>query len=397
MPTPHRYSIILAALLVLASAPAATAQNASRLPRPAPAAPPSHARPEHRLSLPELAAKGNGEAQYQLGMAALSGKGRQKNLAEALTWLTLAASNGHAPAAAEAARLYAQHGNATAAGRWLYRAGELGDLAARGRFVDLYLAGSLANIGGSAGAGWLAERAESGDNRVRMALGDIFQRGRGVAVDLRQAERWFLGAALDGDVDAMVRLGQLQLGLPAAWRAPAAETARDGKWQGSITYALRPVARGGDGVLDLGRAGIAAENKIDETAFTFVRPGMVEGERWLKRAGRRGNAEAAYVLGRAYVEGVDLPLDLAAGIGWLQAAASADHSAALAMLADLEAKGQGFAAKDSVRAWVDYDRAAGLGAKGADSARDRLGKSMNARQIARARQVAQECRDLQGR
>jgi TPR repeat protein len=380
----RKQSAILAA--VLAHLWCHGAQAAKPAPKPAHPAPANHARTDHKPLIAELAAKGNIEAQYQLGLAALAGKGRAKNVDEALGWLALAGSYGHAAAALEVARLYEQRGNLAAAGRWLHHAGRQGDHEARTHFIDLYLDGRIGDIGGSDGAGWLAERAASGDLRARMALGDIYQQGRDVPVDLRQAERWYLEAALDGNVEAMVRLGRLQLALPGAWRAPAAETGRDGKWSGPVLYPSRPEAP------DLGRAAIAADNRIDDKQLVFVRPGMVEGERWLRRAARRGDGEAAYILGKACVEGIDLPLDLVAGIGWLQAAAARDHAEALALLGSLAAKG-----KDPVRAWAEYDLAAGLGAKGAEAARERLAKSMNPRQVARARQIVQEYRETTGR
>jgi TPR repeat protein len=127
------------------------------------------------------------------------------------------------------------------------------------------------------------------------------------------------------------------------------------------------------------------------------RPGMVEGERWLQAAARQGHPRAQYELGRAYIGGIELPPSLPLGIGWLQASGAQGDTDALMMLADLAVKGQGYFAKDPLRAFVYYDLASGLGARPvADEARDRVAKTLSARQLARARQVAQECREVRG-
>jgi TPR repeat protein len=123
---------------------------------------------------------------------------------------------------------------------------------------------------------------------------------------------------------------------------------------------------------------------------------MVEGEQWLKRAARRGHAGAQYALARAYLRGIDLPPDIFDAVRWLQAAAWQGNAAALLTLGDLAAKGTGFPAKDPVRAWVCDDLAAQQGAAGAESARDLVAKAMPPRQLARARQIAQDLRDLGG-
>jgi uncharacterized protein len=130
----------------------------------------------------------------------------------------------------------------------------------------------------------------------------------------------------------------------------------------------------------------------DEREPDVVRPGMVEAEQWLLEAARQGHAEAQYTLGMAYLGGMDLPFNLIDSVGWLSAAAWNGQVPALMVLADLAAKGQGFAGKDPVRAWVNYDFAAAQGVKPAEDARDRLAKSMNQRQLGRARQVAQDLR-----
>jgi len=399
---PMRFAVFTAALLALAATGSVAAEHPTK--KAPTAAPQAHA-PETaphaaraKPTLAELASHGDAEAQYQLGLSALEGKGR-KGQSEALSWFILGANNHHAGSALRAARIFEQRGNVAMAARWWYRAGELGDVAARARLLDLYLDGKVDNIVGAAGAAWLSERADAGDTRAQLALGDIYEHGRGIAIDTIQAQHWYLTAALDGDSEAMFRLGRLQVALPAVWRVASRETGKDGKWQGPFTTALRPAARArsedrsAPGRLDLGRQAVAEELNVEPKDLQLYRPGMVEGEHWLSLAARYGHAPAQLALGRVDVEGIDLPLDMSDGIRWLEAAAWQRDPAALMALADLAAKGHGFPAKDPVRAWVDYDLAAARGAKAAEEARDRLGRTLNQRQLGRARQIAQDLRE----
>ena len=392
-----RIVVAAAALLALLPVGAAPAGAQPRHHPPAAAKSKTQPRADRRLTLLDQAAKGNGQAQYEVGMATLHSTGRHDKLtAQALVWLGLAAANGSIPAATEGAGLLEHLGKTAEAARWWYRAGQLGDQAARDRFVDLYLSGKADSLGGASGADWLAARAERSDDRAKLLLGEAFERGDGIVTDLAKAQHWYLDAALDGDTAAMYRLGRLQLRLPATLRAPGKEIGHDGKWLGPVTYRLDLNGRDRDkGVPDLGRSAIAAANNLDVGDLQLYRPGMVEGEEWLKRAARRGHVGAQRTLGEAYLGGLDLPPDVLNAVDWLEAAGSRGDGRALMLLAGLAADGEGYRGKDPVRAWVYYDLAAAQGEPGADAARDRLAKTLAPRQLSHARQSAQELRSFQ--
>ena len=352
---------------------------------------------EHKPTVAELAARGDADAQFQMGQAALVAKGTIKvpAFATALEWFSLAAFNGSVPAAIRGAELVEQQGDHMAASRWWYRAGILGDHNARDHFLQIFLAGEADGIGGSNGADWLSERANAGDAAAQIALGDAYERGFGIPADAARAESWFLRAAMDGSLDGMYRVGKLQIARPAVWRAPTKEVVKDQPWQGPVTYPLVMDGRYKDEkFLDLGRSVVADENGVDSKDLSFSRPGMDEGERWLLLAATRGHAEAQYTLGMAYVTGLDLPQDMLDGIGWLQVAARHAHVGALMAMADFADKGQGFPNKDDVRAWVSYDLAASLGRKDAEAERDRVSKNLTPRQLARARGISQDLRGM---
>lgn len=353
-----------------AKAPAAKVQKAPA--QKAPAQP----------SLAQLAAAGDVEAQYHLAQAYRDGKGVKKSAAEAVAWYALAAGNGEKAAAAELAQIYDQGAgiprDLDQAALWWFRAGLLGDEAAKARFVALFLAGETDDIGGPTGAAWVEAAANTGDAEAVLALGQAYEQGKGVPEDLSKARQWYQLAAFAGNAEAKYRLGRMLLAEPGAWRLvyndPEREAKNTERDKSYPTKAAATQAGGGDRTPDP------------------VRPGMVDGEQWLREAARQGHAEAQYTLGMAFLGGMDLPFDLSEAVHWLSAAAFNGHGEALLQLADLAAKGQGFGAKDPIRAWVSYDLAAAQGFKPAEDARDRLAKTMNQKQLSRARQVAQDLR-----
>lgn len=383
-----RTAAVIAALLALGIPQASQAETAKTA---APKPPTKTAKPaaeNHHALLTAAAAKGDAEAQYELAQAYLHGHGVKPNAALALSWLEMAATNGHLRATLEVAKAY-QDGrgvkaNPAMAGRWLYHAAALGDAAAREQWISLLLAGKITAITGPKAVAWLAERANSGDLKAAMILGEAFETGAGIAPDADQAEEWYRFAAQRfGNAEAEYRLGRILLGLPAAWRIPSEEewAAKESdrnkdKPFGAVWYPVKPTGY---------------DDKIVQ-----LRPGIVEGARHLEAAARRGHAEAQYTLGMAMLGGMELPMDQTGAVSWLEAAAAQGHAEAMMALADCSAKGQGFFAKDPVRAYVMYDLAAASGEDGAGSAREAIAKTLSPRQMGRARQLVQEIRESLG-
>ena len=383
-----RTAAVIAALLALGIPQASQAGTAKTA---APKPPTKTAKPaaeNHFAVLTAAASKGDAEAQYELAQAYAHGHGVKPSPALALSWLELAATNGHLRATLETAKAYQDgHGvkaNPAMAGRWLYQAASLGDAAARDQWVDLLLAGKITSLTGPKSVPWIADRANSGDLKAAMILGEAFENGTGIAPNAAQAEEWYRFAAQRfGDAEAEYRLGRILLSLPAAWRIPSEEewTAKESdrnkdKPFGAVWYADKPVGY---------------DDKILQ-----LRPGIVEGGRHLEAAARRGHAEAQYALGMAMLGGMELPMDQTGAISWLEAAAAQGHAEAMMALAECSAKGQGFFAKDPVRAFVMYDLAAASGEEEAGPAREAIAKTMSPRQIGRARQLVQEIRDSLG-
>lgn len=373
-----RIAVIAAVVAAAISGPAlAQGKPAAKAAQPAKVAQPA------KPSLAQQAAEGDVEAQYQLGLVLMKGgKGIKKDAVQAQDWLALAAGNGHMAAAATLAKGFEQGGfgkrDLTEAATWWYRAGDLGDAEARQRFLALYLDGQTSSIGGPAGVRWLEQMANDGDTRAILALGRIYEFGDGMVVDHAKAQQWYRVAAFAGDVEAQYRLGSMLLAEPAAWRLLFKDVSREkDNTERDRLYPTRDAA--------LAEAG-------DDRRADIMRPGMLHGEYWLTRAALRGHAQAALTLGQAYLGGRDLPFDLGQAWRWLSIAALSGEPRAMKDLADLAASGQGLFAPDPVRAWVNYDLAAGAGLKDAEDARDKLAKTMNQRQLSRGRQIAGDLR-----
>jgi len=344
-------------------------------------------KPQSAAEAPHAAAHPDDEALFQQGVAARKGRGKKADLRAALEWFSLAGAAGSVAGSVEAARAF-ETGKGTAvdldrAGQWWYRAATLGNAPAQARWIELFLSGRIASIGGEAGIGWLSALASAGDVRAALALAGAFETGKGIAPDPARAEHWYREASLlRGDGEARFRLGRMLLARPAAWRVlgdevwTAKEAEREKKPLGPVWFATRP--------------------DTDDEKRTHLRPGIWAGERWLTLAARQGHAEAQYQLGAAMVDGLELPFDILTGTAWLDAAAAQGHALAAMRLGDLAAKGQGLFAKDPVRAWVMYDIAASRGLAAAAEARDAVGRALGGRGLARARQVAQEMRDITG-
>lgn len=390
--------LALAFITLIAATSHGHAAGASAKPAPSARHPDRAGTAERSNPQAELAAQGDAEAQYQLGLALLKKAGTGKTAAsklrsEGLLWLDLSAVRGNPHAALAAAREYEARGQILNASRMWYRAGQLGDAYARGRFVDWVLARKLDTLGGRDGAQWVTERVAATDARQgKVILGNAYRYGKGILPDTAQAQKWYLAAAMDGDVDAMVELGGLQLADPPQWRAPDKEIDRDGR---HLPPSLWPVhwtarAKGGAGNLDLGREETAKALDVDPDRLILVRSGMVEGQSWLERAGRLKSAKALTVLAQAMTDGVTLPYDAQQGSLLRQFAACAGDAPALEALAresQIEVQGS---PRHPVRAWVYWDLAASRGSDDAQAERDRIAKALSSRQLTRAKQISQD-------
>jgi hypothetical protein len=308
-----------------------------------------------------------------------------KAIRTALVWYMLSGMNGNQLAALTAAKIYEQQGAPKEAARWWYRAGQLGDLTARKRFIDLYLKGSAYGIEGKDGANWLTEWAlTTRSPSVKLSLGEVYVKGIAGVPNYGEAHRWLMDAALDRLPEAMIRIADLQLHQPAVWRITDKEKDSDNHWTGPSYRAIRLTARDENGMMDLGRSAIAQEESTPIEHVVFLRPGITEAEGWLMRAANLGFPHAKTILGLAKMDGVTLPMDVQEGVWLLSSAACAGDRAALKVLTNF------WLDRNPFYALTMAEVSSRNGIQVPQDLWERLNKSLSPRQVGRAKQIAQD-------
>jgi TPR repeat protein len=338
---------------------------------------------------------GDPDAQFQVGVAYLEGRGAPPSRGEALRWLERAAEQGHLDAkvllaslllrgggpsenlglnnesdlppdfvgAAKWARAAAVEGSgegqallahilttgpvrdADEALLWYQRSAANG--AANGLFgyaAALAARGLDASEDGVSVVTLITQAAEAGHIPAARALGQLYLRGAAVARDTDAAARWLQVAAAAGDKDAQADLGNLLLnGARDAVPHATLEKVRD--WFAGAAAAGDPVAQ-----LNLGLCfiqGIGGERH------------EIRGLRWMRDAAQH-TANAQYWVGRMVTMGRGTAADPAEGRVWMARAAEAGLADAEFSLAEMMVDGIG-GAIDHVCAARLLERAAGKG------------------------------------
>lgn len=157
---------------------------------------------------------------------------------------------------------------------------------------------------------WLRLSAEGGDHRAMAAVAACYESGVGVHQSIEQSRQWYIRAAQHGNPHACLSLVRLE--------SKAGNMAAATRW-------LRPLAEAGseDAQLMCGKmcmAGLVGENH-DELAV-----------RYLRFAAMQGNAEACFLMGCCYANGLGVPRNEALMLGWLVNAAAGGYEEAVDML-----------------------------------------------------------------
>ncbi len=193
--------------------------------------------------------------------------------------------------------------------------------------------------------------AESGDPAAMTALGQRYQTGDGVILDLDKAIDWYRRGAAADDPLSQYYLGQMYLngGIQPADSGRAAELFMRAAAHGhaGAQASLARLYERGDGVpQDYRRAAqfyaLASMNMADEGGLLSGRSGRratPESVRWYERAARLGVAEAQYDLARAYELGHGTAQNLMQAEFWYREAAEQGHDRAAEALARLYANG----------------------------------------------------------
>jgi TPR repeat protein len=168
----------------------------------------------------------------------------------------------------------------------------------------------------------VAPAAERGSAASQVLLAVAYLHGDGgLAREPAKAAYWFEQAAIQGNVYAQDRLGDLYeqgLGVPANpklafdWRLKAAN-------RGQVQAQVK--------VGKMYQEGVGVGKDIDQALY------------WFRRAATEGNAEAQFLLGRLYHYGGDVEVDRAAARSWLEQAAQKGYESAVLLLNMIESIG----------------------------------------------------------
>ena len=184
----------------------------------------------------------------------------------------------------------------------------------------------------------LQGRAEKGDPKAALLLGDIASAGEGTADEIREAARWYRLAANKGLSAAQSKLAASYAagrGVPQS-DATAVEWYRRAARQGdaqaaaSLGYFYRYSREVGRNDAEATRWYRQAAESGDPTAQAIMGDAYAKGEgvtrnpneaaAWYRRAADQGDAQGQYETAVAYAGGVGVPRDAVAALVWVMLA-----------------------------------------------------------------------------
>ena len=263
--------------------------------------------------------------------------------------------------------------------------------------------------------------AEQGDASSQLVLGTIYQSGKHVIQDYKEAVKWYRLAAAQGNADAQVNLGFMYSkgnGVSQDYKE-AVKWYRLAAYQGhaeaqSALDELTPVEKETDNP-DLSRAKAAYAMRDYATALRLYQPlakhgdkraqfslgviyhlgqGVVknpkEAMKWFRLSAEQGNEKAQYALYGMYKSGTGTDQDFKKAVRWLRLAAEQGLPIAQKALGEVYYDGRGVL-QNHVMAHMWFNIAASNGYEFSTLYRDRLAKLMTAADISKAQQLAREC------
>lgn len=157
------------------------------------------------------AARGEPDAEYQLGLRYVGGLGVARDDVAAAAWFRRAAEKGLARAQYNLGAMYAVglgvEQDDVQAARWVRMAAERGVAEAQYDLGMFYASGAGVEQDPSEAARWHREAAAQGHARAQFCLGAMYRIGRGVPRDDARAAKWYRNAADQGLAEAQHNLG----------------------------------------------------------------------------------------------------------------------------------------------------------------------------------------------
>jgi TPR repeat protein len=228
-----------------------------------------------------LAAKGDAQAQFDVGLMYSYGKGVKQDYAEAAKWHRPAATQGHPAAQAV-----------------------LGNMYSTGSGVKQDYAEALK---------WYRLSAAQGYAEGESMLGVLYATARRGPQDLVDAAKWYTLAAAKGHPDAQFNLARMY----ESGRGVAKDDGEAVKWYRAAAERGHPIAQ-----TVLGRR---------YEKGTGVPQDMVQAVTWLERAAAQGHTDAFGWLAIFYVDGRGVPQDYVLAHMWFDLAIAKGDKAAVAV------------------------------------------------------------------
>ena len=271
------------------------------------------------------AEEGHAEAQFSLGMMYARGEGVEKNEAQAVWWLRLAAKQGYAYAQDILESMSESEGaTESVGGSDTPRDSDIETTQTFDEAVAAYKRGDYATA--LRGFSPLAER---GNALAQVFLALMYVHGRGVSRNDVEAMRWYRRAAEQGNAPAQYGLGSIYAngrGVPQSdteavrWFRQAAEQ--------SVAAAQYDLA-----VMYVNGRGVSQND--------------TEAMRWFRLAAEQGYAKAQDELGLMYLNGRGVPQNDAEAVRWFRQAAKRNHARAQDNLGFMYANGRGVPQDDT--------------------------------------------------
>jgi TPR repeat protein len=268
------------------------------------------------------AEQGQAMAQDALGHALEHGEGVPQDYAVAARYYRLAADQGHPMAQNNLGCLY-RAGNGVPqdvqeAMKWFQKSADQGEAYGQGNLGWMYEFGNGVEHNHELALKWTTAAAENGLAKSQLQLGDFlemrFDAGKKWIPDHAGAMEWYRKAALQGEVEAMMKLGELYF-----HQNDYAEIVR---WYG----------------LAVTNGEAAAAVKLGDL-YRVNRPdhpqNHPEAARWYRIAAEKDDAEAQYQLGCLLLDGQDFPHNPTEAEDWLRKSAENGYSQAALRLAGL--------------------------------------------------------------
>ena len=152
-------------------------------------------------SLREKAEQGDADAQYNLGVMYLHGRGVPQDYVEAAKWYRKAAERGHVIAQTWIGMRYYNGDwvpqDYKEAAKWFRKAADQGHTDAQFLLGGMYTEGQGAPQDYGEAVKWFRKAADQGIAKAQAALGAMYALGRGVSQDYVQSHTWYHLAAVN--------------------------------------------------------------------------------------------------------------------------------------------------------------------------------------------------------